>query len=180
MKSRNIIITVLLSALVCMLAVGSNSIARSGKKISPAKLAVVDMETVIMKSKKNELFESAFKEYAAKAQKEIKDIDDEINLLRDSLTAIKPTSEDYGKRASALMEKEMLLEVKRKYYQQDLPMRRQRFIEMALVSVADVIEKIAKAEGYDIVIPKEGRKVLYSADELDITEEVLEAWNATK
>ena len=178
MKTRNFVIVLVLSVLVCVCVLQERSIADSKKKIAPAKLAVVDMETVIMTSKHNELFEAKFKEHADEAKKELADIRDEIEIIRDSLKLVPTTSNDYAKRGSALMEKEMLLDVKTKFYQQELPMRRQRWIEMAFLSIIKEIDVFAKAQGYDVVIAKEGRKVLYNTDEIDVTDEVLEVWNA--
>ena len=177
MKTRNFVIVLLLSVLVCVCVLQERGIAENKKKITPAKIAVVDMEKVIMTSKKNEMFEAEFKKHADKAKAELESIREDIAILRDSLKLVPVASDDYAKRGSALMEKEMFLDLKTKFYNQELPMRRQRWIEMAFLAIVKEIDTLAKVQGYDMIIAKEGRKVLFNTDEVDITDEVLEVWN---
>ncbi len=197
MKSRNLIIVLLASVLVCVCVFQKNGIAQSGKDVAAAKIAVVNIEKLLVDSKKNELFETSFKADTEKVTAGLKKLDEEILDGRESLRHLKPTSDDYAKRGRELMEKEMALETRTKYMKQEFARRRQKWLEFSFRAILEEIDKVAKAEGYDMVMAKEGyhwpsassnelmlviqtTKVLYHADKMDITEKVLESWNAAK
>lgn len=197
MKSRNLIIVLLVSVLVCVCVFQKSSIAQSGKTITAAKIAVVNVERLLIEGDKNKEFEREFKADSDHVKVELQKLQDEINDKRESLKKFDPTSKDYNKRGLELMEKEMSLETRKKYVQQEFSMRRQRWLEFSFRSVINEIDKVAKAEGYDMVMAKEGyhwpaassnelmliiqtSKVLYSADEMDITDKVLMSWDAAK
>jgi outer membrane protein len=196
MKSKNFIITILVSILVCVCVLQKNGIANNGKEITAVKMAVVDMEKLLVDGEKNEKFEKSFNADSAKIREELKNLEQEILDGRESLKRLKPTSQDYVKRGRELMQKEMSLEVKRKFVQQEFTSRRQRWLEMSFRSILKEIEKVAKAEGYDTVLAKpsyhwpsissndlvttiQTAKVLYNSEEMDITDKVLESWNAS-
>jgi len=154
-------------------------IARSDE-ILPSKIALVDMEKLITQSKKGDKFEEEFKAYTESVRNALDKIETEIKEKRDGLSRFDRTHKDFAKKASALLELEMSFEVKGKFHQQDFPMRRQRWIEGAFREIIEVINTVAKAKGYDMVLAKEGSKVLYSNDALDITDAVLEVWDTAK
>ena len=180
MKSRNLITALLLSVLVCVCVLQQRSIATRAKEIAPAKVAVVNMQKVIVQSKKKKEFDDKYKAYTEKANKEIQELKSEVEAAKEALKVLKRTSSEYEKLGNALMEKETLLEVRQKFYQQAIPMNQQRWIDLAFLSIAKEVQKIAESEGYDLVIAQEGARVLYNSKEIDITDAVLELWDAGK
>lgn len=197
MKSRNFIIAVLMSVLVCVCILQSNGVAKSGKDIEAVKVAVVNVERLLIDGEKNKKFEESFSADLEKTRAELNVLEEEIADAKELMAKLKPTSDDFAKRGRALMEKEISLEIKKKYVQQELLMRRQRWLEFSFRSIIKEAEKVAKAEGYDMVLAKDGyhwpaaslndlmsviqtSKVLYNSEEMDITDKVLAAWNAVK
>jgi Skp family chaperone for outer membrane proteins len=163
--------------LVCVCLLQERSIARSGKVIAPTKVAVVNMQKVIVESKKKKDYDVKYKAYTDRANKELKDIKAEIDASREALKLLKPISDDYAKVGNSILEKETLLEVKSKYYQKAIPIQQQRWIDIAYLSMAKEVQKIAEAEGYDLVLDQESARVVYYSTEIDITDVVLKAWD---
>lgn len=197
MKSKNFIIVLLMSVLVCVCVLQKRGVAKSSEDIMAAKIAVVNVERLLIEGEKNKEFEQKFNADSENVKVELKALEEGILDGRESLKRLKPTSDDYAKQGRALMEKEMALETRQKYMQKEFTMRRQRWLEFSFRSVIAEAEKVAKAKGFDIVLAKEGyhwpttssnelmliiqtSKVLYSSDEMDITNDVLAAWNAAK
>jgi len=180
MKSRNFIIVIILSVLVSVCLLYERSIARSGKVIAPTKVAVVNMQKVIVESKKKKDYDVKYKAYTDTANKELKDIKAEIDASREALKLLKPISDEYAKVGNSILEKETLLEVKSKYYQKAIPIQQQRWIDIAYLSMAKEVQKIAEAEGYDLVLDQESARVVYYSTEIDITDIVLKAWDDGK
>ncbi|MCF7955062.1 MAG: OmpH family outer membrane protein [Phycisphaerae bacterium] len=180
MKSRNFIIVILLSVLGCFCVLNKQGIAKSGKDIAPTKVAVVNMQKVIVESKKKKEYDAKYKAYTEKANNELQEIKNEIDASRGALKLLKPISDEYAKLGNSILEKETLLEVKQKYYQQAIPAQQQRWVDISFLSIANEVQKIAKAEGYDLVLDQDSARVVYYATEIDITDAVLEAWDAVK
>ncbi|MBW8015918.1 MAG: OmpH family outer membrane protein [Planctomycetes bacterium] len=197
MKSKNLIIVILLSLLVSVCVFHEKGIAESVKKIVPAKIAVIDIEKLILEGKNNEQFESRQISRKEKATAELENLRKEMLALNKSLATLKPTSKDYDKYVRALREKDFLYEARGKFLQQDLDHQILKWREFSFRSIMREAEKIAKAKGYDIILSKQAQrwpsrsheelmmiiqttKVIYHSEELDITDEVLEAWNAVK
>jgi outer membrane protein len=180
MKSRNFIIVIILSVLVFVCLLQERSIARDGKVIAPTKVAVVNMQKVIVESKKKKNYDAKYKAYTEKANKELKDIKAEIDASREALQTLEPISDEYAKLGNSILEKETRLEVKQKFYQKAIPMQQQRWVDMAFLSIATEVQTIAKAEGYDLVFDQESARVVYYSTEIDITDVVLKAWDAAK
>jgi Skp family chaperone for outer membrane proteins len=198
MKSRNFIIAFLAGILVCVCVFNQSGIARPAKEISAAKIAVVNVERLLIDGEKNKRFEANYKQDTARIKIEVDKLQEEIDDSRDSLMKhVKRDSPEFTKRGLELMEKEMMLETRKKYIKQELSLRRQRWLEDSFRLIIKEIDKVAKAEGYDMVMAKEGyhwpsassnelmlviqtSKVLYNSDEMDITDKVLESWNAAK
>jgi Skp family chaperone for outer membrane proteins len=197
MKSKNLIIVLLVSILVCVCVFNKSGIAVPGKEISAPKTAVINVEKLLIDGDKNKEFEREFKADSDHVMIELQKLQGEINDGRETLQKFDPTSDDFSKRGLALMQKEMTLETRKKYVKQEFAIRRQRWIEFSFRSIIKEAEKVAKAEGYDMVMAKEGyhwpsassnelmliiqtSKVLYAADEMDITDKVLASWNAAK
>ena len=91
-----------------------------------------------------------------------------------------------------MMEKNASLEAKEKFHQQDLSMKEQRWTEMLYLDTSEAAAKVAKEQGLDLVLAKDENqfpaananelmmiiktsKIIYSSDELDITDEVVKA-----
>lgn len=61
-----------------------------------------------------------------------------------------------------------------------LQQRRQAIVELHLNEIQEIVTDVAKAKGATLVLNTQGLAVVYSAESLDITDEVMTKLNATK
>ena len=194
MKIKNFIFVMILSAIMSLCVMHGRLTARSSEKVVPARTAIVSIRKVLAESEKNVAFEKNITEEARKVKEQLREIESEIAQDREVLSRFKPTSRDYRKRSQAIMEKELKLEAQKKSFQQQFEARQQTWAEESFKAVLKQTEKVAESKGYDLVLAKEDyqwpsvnanelmmviktSKVLYHSEHLDITDEVLEAWN---
>lgn len=195
MKTRNIITVFLLSTLFCVCVLHERGKAKAAADIEPARIGVVSIIKVIASSTKAQEFEKNLGLEGEKISALLKQLENEIKSDRDVLRVLKQDSSDYLKRSRELMEKEVSLESKAKYYQQEFGLRQQRWTEESFKAVLSIIDKIAKSKGFDVILAKEEyqwpaasptelslaiktSEVLYHAENMDITADILAAWNA--
>lgn len=196
MKSKNFVIIFLASLLVFVCVFNQSGTAKSGKDIAPAKIAVIDIEELMLKSSKNKRFEEGVNSDKTKAEAELKSLEDDIKALVKSLESLKPSSIDYAKRSNEVLKMEVNHQVKSKYYQQEFANRVLRWREYSFRSIMKEAGKVARAKGYDLVLSKQTNnrpvkfheelmmniqttKIAYHSEELDITDDVMKAWEAS-
>ena len=194
MKIKNIVIVIVVSVVMSLCVLHGKSTAKSQPEILPVRIAVVSMRKVLAESEKNAEFEKSITAEGEKIKESLMELEEEIIQGREVLRRFKPTSSDYQKRSQDLIEKEISLEAKNKSFQQQFSARQQTWAEETFKAVLKVVDKVAKSKGYDMVLAKEDyqwpainanelmiviktSKVLYSSDEMDITDDVLIAWN---
>lgn len=197
MKSKNFVIVFLSALLVTVCLFNQMGTAKSAKDIAPAKVAVIDIEKLMLGSEKNKRFEQEVGSDKSKAEKELKDLEDDIKAMVKSLESLKPSSKDYAKRSNDVLKMEVDHQVKSKYYQQEFANRVLRWREYSFRSIMKEAGKVAKAKGYDIVLSKQSNnrpvkfheelmmiiqttKVAYYSEEVDITDDVMKAWESVK
>ena len=195
MKTKNFVIGILIFTLAGVLVFERIGTADSSKAKAP-KTAVVNIRKILAASEKNREFEAQLNQEAQQIQEELAALEKDIKAAQDVLKVLKPSSEDYKKRSQELMEKQIRHEAKKQYFQQNFNAKQQRWAEESFKGLLKVVDKVAKAKGYDLVLAKEQfqypaqssnelmlmintTKVLYSSEELDITSDVLEVWNDT-
>ena len=198
MKSRE---TVVCAVLVVVLLFGVchefGGAAGVGGDILPASIGIVSIQGVLTEGEKSLAWNTKMQAESEKMRAELEKLRDEIIAEEAILKTRKPDSSDYERLSRELMEKAVTLKTKDSFYQQDMMSRQERWTEESFKQVLAAIEKVAKEKGVDIVLAKEDyqwpassanelaivirtSKVLYHASELDITGDVLSAWNAAK
>ena len=198
MKSRE---TVLCAVLVSVLLFGVyhefGGAAGGEVKLLPARVCVVSVHRVLTEGDKAKVWKMKIDVEVSKAEDDIKKLKDDFVADKAILKTRKPDSEDHDRLLRELMEKDMELQVKENFYSQYFIARQTKWEESSFRDVLEVIEKVAKEKGIDIVLAMEDyrwplesakeyamvrqtSKVLYHATDLDITDAVLSAWNATK
>jgi len=188
---------VLLGA-VLLASVGyERGVAEGKSQIQPAKIAVIAMSTLLEKNKKNT-------EWQEKASAEAKQINDTLEALSNEIKAIeaamktrKPGSSDHTKQKFEFMQKRAEIEAKDRFYQEDFQQKQKDWAEAMFQEVVSVIAKVAKEKGLDMVVAKEEymfpsasaneliltiktSKILYHAEHMDITADVLAALDGSK
>jgi len=196
MKTRNLITIFLISILFCVCILHERGKAKPSADVEPARIGVVSIIKVMATGTKAREFEQSLTTEGEKIKAELSKLEEDIKSARDVLRVLKPDSSDFKKRSRELMEKEIELESKAKFYQQEFGIRQQRWTEESFKAILELIDKVAKAKGYDVILAKEEyqwpsaspndlnltvktSEVLYHSEEMDITADVLAAWNAS-
>jgi Skp family chaperone for outer membrane proteins len=190
MKAKNVIIGILLISIV-LLAVGhERGWAKAKEEISPARIGVASVRRIIENSGKNAQWEAKAMAEGEKIRAELEKLSKELQAIEADMATRKVGSNDYLNLMRQGTEKQAVLEAKDKFYQQELALKQQQRIEQLYQEIIVAIASVAKEKGLDIVIAKEEfqfpstslreltlviqtSKVLYNAEHMDITNEVL-------
>ena len=189
MKSRNVVMGILVGLIVLVLGYGQGW-AKGEKGIVAAKIAVVNLDRIFENSKKSVQWQEKMRTEDSKARGEIEKMSKEIEAVRADMDTRKAGSVDFLRLAREGVEKNAVLEATKKFYQQEMSMKEQQRIEQMYQEIRVVIAKVAKEKGFDMVLAQEQpefpvsglnellleiktSKVLYHAEEMDITNEVL-------
>lgn len=197
MKARNVIIG-LLTAAVISLSVGyEHGWAKAKEGISPARVGVVSVRRVLENSRKNAQWETKARADGEKIRMELEKLSKELGAIEADMATRKVGSSDYLQLMREGTEKQAVLEAKDKFYQQELTLKQQQRIEELYQEIIAAIASVAKRKGLDIVFAKEEfqfpsaslgeltlviqtSKVLYHAEEMDITNDVLAVLDGVK
>jgi Skp family chaperone for outer membrane proteins len=195
MDSRKIITIIALTAAVSLFVGYDHGIASSKPQIAPAKVAVVNIDSIFVKSKKHAQWKQKMEEKDSSVRAEMQKAAAEIDLLRKDMDTRKVGSEDYLKLAREGAQKKAMLEANEKYYEQEINLKIQQWTETIYKEVISAIEKVAKERNLDVVLASEElndissrelmsfirtSKVLYHNKQLDITADVLAVLDAAK
>jgi len=198
MKVKTITLVCLTSFVVLTVAFTHNWAKADSKTDSGgSKIGVISIRRVFEDSKKNI-------EYRVKADaqqneiiNELKKLDAEIKAGQAGLETLKPDSSDYMEQAREVFEKEGKLQAKKKFYEQQLSLKDQRWTEKLYQDILRITTEVAKEKGLDMVLENNEpqfpaptanelmmlirtHKVLYSGGCLDISEEVTKKLDAEK
>ena len=197
MKTSNIIITILLIAVIALSFGFGNAIATGKINLSPPKVGVISLRGILEKCDKNVNANRKFEAEGKKITIQLERLQEETVALEAVVKTRKPGSRDYMDKMQQLIEKKAKLDAMDKFYQQKFNMEQQQWAEKLFQEVITITGEFAKKQGIDIVLAREEfefpidnsnelmltiktGKVIYYADKLDITAEVLAAVNAKK
>jgi Skp family chaperone for outer membrane proteins len=190
MKTRNILI-VILAAVIIWLGVGYEyGWAKAKEEITPARIAVVSVRRILENSKTNAQWEAKARAESEKIRAELDKLSKELQAIEADMATRKVGSNDYLNLMREGTEKQAILEAKDKFYQQELMLKQQQQIEQLYQEIIAAVASVAKDKGADLVIAKEEfqfpstslreltlviqtSKVLYNAEHMDITNDVL-------
>jgi len=163
--------------------------------MGPAKIGLVSVRSIFQNCKKNTDYKAKMMAEQDKIIAELDKLNKEIDALHADLKTRKAGSEDSMKLMKDIAEKKASLEGQKQYYQEQFKVKDQMWTEKIYVEILDMVGKIAKQKGYDLVLEKDDvelpaasatelmliirtHKVLYYNDDMDFTSEVLAAIDA--
>lgn len=197
MRTKVVVLIVLL-AVVISLSFGFGSVIAEGKKqIEPPRIGIASLRTVLEKCDKNAAANRKFEAEGKRITAILEKLQDEAMALEEIVKTRKPGSEGYMNKMEELLVKRSLLDGKDKVYQQKFAMQQKEWAEELFEEVIMVTGEVAKSQGLDMVLAREEfefpvessnelmlmiktSKVIYYADKLDITADILAAINAKK
>ncbi len=199
MRTRNMIVAAAVFAAIAIAMTSYSGHAADAKgdvSKTGIRIAVVNLRTVFQKNKLNDEFDNKMETEKGKALAEVEAITKKIDALKAEMKTRTTGSNDYLNLMSQVLEQQGMLQAKKEYFQQSMEARQQRFTEELYIKAKDAISEYAAKNKIDLVLVKDEitlpaaspndlmlalstRKVLYAAPELDITDAILEAVNAS-
>jgi len=190
MKARNIIIGILVAAAISLSVGYEQGWAESKDEIAPARIAVVSVRRILGNSKTNAQWEAKARAEGEKIRAELDKLSKELRAIEADMATRKVGSSDYLNLMREGTQKQAILEAKDKFYQQELTLKQQQQIEQLYQEIIAAVASVAEGKGADLVIAKEEfqfpstslreltlviqtSKVLYNAEHMDITNDVL-------
>lgn len=154
---------------VSLLAVANVAMAEKIGVVDPQKIAAQSAEMKQLSSQLEKKFDSRRQELV-KLQQQLQQ--DNEKLKRDAAILSAKEKTDLNNR---IMEANKQLERKGRDFQQDVGMAQNQAVQQFKQKVNQAIEKVAKKEGYDLVIFKEAAP--FSSNKYDLTAQVIKALN---
>jgi len=190
MKVKNIVIVTLAAAAISLSVGYEQGWAKAKEEIAPARIAVVSVRRILENSKTNAQWEAKARAESGKNRAELEKLSKELQAIEADMATRKVGSNDYMKLMSEGTQKQAILEAKDKFYQQELTLKQQQQIEQLYQDIIATVASVAKDKGADLVIAREEfqfpstslreltlviqtSKVLYNAEHMDITNDVL-------
>lgn len=178
MKSKKVFLMGLFCVVVlCLL--GYQGQLAAARKERPVRLAVVNLRELLQNWKKYTDYKAKADSEEEKIFSELKKLSNEVETAQVVLSTRKVGTGDYWDLRQELVVKQGSLEVKREFYKQQLEqmvLRNQQWTEKIYKEIVSCVAKIAEQKDIDIVLEKDelGLPVLlYSAEDLDITKDVM-------
>ena len=153
------------------------------------RIGVVEMSKVLQSRAQSSEWQEKRKAEEDKIEEDLMSLQRDIRLAKDDMDTREPGSDDYQRLGREWMEKQALYEARKQFYQRDLAVKEDRWAkeeqewargiyQKALGAIAEV----AKKREFEIVMAKEmfpsPSAVLYHAEGMDITEEVIKLLDA--
>ncbi len=188
MKSKIAAIILVISALVLAGSFEHGRAAEPG--VGQMKIGVVSVRKIFNECKRSAAYRDTVGRQRGEMEAELDKLNKEIELGKAGLKTLKPDSADYLATMKDVLTKTSSYEAQQKFYQQQLQLGEQRWIEALYQDVIRETANVASAKGMDLVLEKSepelpaesgneltlaisSHKVLYDAGCTDITEEVM-------
>lgn len=197
MKLSKMLLAGAIVVVLCLSFGYRQGVAAGEKQIGPAKIAVVDVTKVLQNSKKHKAWQEKMTAEESVMKAEFQKDKKALEAIQANMDLLKPGTKDYIDTMKDFLDKKSLLESKDKFYQEKVNMEMQQWTESLYTQMLGLIKELAQKKGADIVLAQEQlelpaaslrdfmlsirtKKVLYSGDQVDITDEVLAAMDAAQ
>src|SRR5262245_38602942 len=144
------------------------------------KIGVVDLQRALNESDAGKRAKTDFKARVDKLEGQLKGQKDELDRLKEELErkAVVMRDDERRKLATDFEKKRLDLKSKFEEAQGELQKKDQELTGQIIEGLTQVIKQIAESESYTMVIELSSSGVLYHANSIDLTEQVLAAYNA--
>ncbi|MCS6821424.1 MAG: OmpH family outer membrane protein [Microscillaceae bacterium] len=156
-------------------------IVKPDRKLAPAKIVFVNSDTLMLNY---DFFKKVKKELEAKQSGIDADLNARANLLQNEITSYQKTAHTMTQQKALETERDLSIkqqelelyraDVAKKYLEEERKMN-----EKLNDVISDYLKRYAEAKGYDYIVgySKTSGSVLYGAERLDVTKEVLKGLN---
>jgi Skp family chaperone for outer membrane proteins len=169
--------------------------AQQGTRAQPVSAAVVDVEAVFQSLDEQAEIEASINDQITQIQQWRQGMENELKAIQGEMDILSPDSPEFDQLQEQANQKLVELQVKLQYEQRRVEAEKAIQLEGLYRKILDMVEQIAKEQGYDLVLFKDRtprirnanqqqlaaliqvRKLLYSRDGLDITDQVTQRLN---
>lgn len=195
MKTRVLVLATLIGVVIFSLGY-EKSWANTEANVSN-KVGVVSILRVFQECQRNKTYREKATEEQNKLISKLQQLELQIQASQEGLKPLKQGSDDYLEQLKEIYENQAALQGKKEFFSKQLELKEQQWMMQLYQDILQVTKNIAQKKGLDMVlensevdfsdITAEGlinairtHKVLYSAESLDITNEVIAAVDAIK
>lgn len=163
---------VLATSLIILLFASANVMAASAPKI-----AYVSVEKILTEAPQVQAVNDSMLERFGGRKTELQEMEKEINEMQENYkrNELVMTEDKLNELKNSVIAKIQEFKQKEAVLQQEVATVRNQELAVLQQSVKSIIEDIAKAEKYDLILTSEG--VAYANEKLDISNKVLERMN---
>jgi len=143
-------------------------------------VAVLNMQKAVAASEAGKAAQDMVKSKVEELQKKLQGEEDRITELKQEMEKKSSVWSDTVKEEKTIALQKMVrdLRTKRDDANLEIKMLREQQLGPILEQMETVVKEVAQKKGYLLIMPKSS--VLYSADQIDITEEIVSALNKAK
>ena len=143
-----------------------------------AKIGVVDIQKVLLTSSVGKMAKAQMNKKAREMESILNEKKDEIQKLKENLEreALVLSKEKQEEREREIRIKINDIKELKKKYENDLKQLEGKVVKNIQIDVSKVIQEIGKKEGFLLIISS--AVVLYSPTSIDVTDQLIQAYNA--
>lgn len=180
MKKRVLVITgFILFCTVCALSLpqGPRSALAESTEL---KLGYVDMQKALSSSRAGKAAQKDYETEVKKAQSDLDKKKSEFERMRSEFDKQRDSLSDSARAERAEKLRTMEKELKRNFKdtQEELQRKNMKLVGSMVKKLREVVEEVGQQEGFVVILEKSSQAVLYADNKIDITEKVIEEFDA--
>lgn len=146
------------------------------------KIGMVNFEKIIRESNAGKKMQKELKTKVEQLQGKLKAEEKRVKTMKEALEreALVLSAEKKLERQREFRDKADDLKKMSTDYSQEMQLMQNKMMQQIQKDIFDITNKIGKAKGYSLIIERKVGGVVYAADTVDITDEVIKAYNAKK
>ena len=144
------------------------------------KLGYVDVDEALLKTKVGQEVDSTLKKAVEKKQKALEKREAEIEKMTSELKKKKPvlSTEAFTRRRQEIQEEMLKFQEFANKSQMELQQERNKLLQPLAEQMEQVIQEIAKKEGYTAIFRKSPQVLLWGSESIDLTKKVVKSFEA--
>ncbi len=168
---------ILLAAIFLCVAISSTSTSASAAGL---KVGVVDIEYVILKSKRGKAVKRRLKALFTRKQKDLNKQQQNLLKLKKRLENPSAVDSKERRRKTLLEYQKGLVKLQERFvkHQQELAKRERKLMKPLFAKLEVVLKGIATKGGFDLILARSQYGVVFRKESLDVTDKVLKALNS--
>lgn len=147
--------------------------------VGQEKIALVNLQRALNEVEEGKKAKAAIQADMEAKKKQLDILKEELKKMRDDLEQKKMvlSKEALDKKANEIQTKFLDLQQKAVQYDQELKQKESESVQKILIALKKMVVDVAKNKGFDIVYENSVETVLYTSKGVDITNDVITAYN---